>query len=244
MTAQPARRVGAADENATDSANNNRKRPETNTTKVEGEPSKKGPKHGGGINPKPEASLKKREDDAMLRVRQDIRQPVTSLWQTAAARASTAPTRTASHRGGMVDCTNTAARRDLSRRRPQSQSGVARAKRDDGRADANSGVVGECPHAGEQGAVSSADGEKIGVSRGRSSRESEQASTNTNFKTPGLVSVRGPGARVVDRAQQGRRTPIPLRSSHRVGPVGSLGGRLLAVGVGNNLAQTTKAGLL
>ena len=194
-------------------------------TEVEHEPSKKGPRHGEAIKPKPKAALKKREDNALLRVRQDIRQPVTSLWQTAAARASTAPTRSVSHRDGMLDCTNTAARRDPSRGRPHSQSGVAGAKRDNGRADTSSGVVGECPHTGGRRAVSSADGEKRGTSRGRSSRESEPVTTNADSKTPGLVSARGPGGRVVDRAQQERRTPIPLRSSHRVGPIGSLGGR-------------------
>eukprot|EP00752_Nemacystus_decipiens_P001778 g1718.t2 len=156
LAAPTARRVGGADEHVVDPANNDRsRRPETDKD----EPSKRGPKDGGGIKPKPKAELKKREDDAMLRVRQDIRQPVTSLWQTAAARASTAPARTAYQRGGMVDCTNTAARRDLSR-------------------------------------------------------------------------PRGPGGMVVDKAQAGKKTPmpIPLRSSHRVGPVGSLGSTPLPAG--------------
>lgn len=232
-TAQTARRINGGDANVKDPKENDSsdRGPETSTAEAEDEPSKKGLRHGGGIAPKPAAALKMREDDAMLRVRQDIRQPVTSLWQTAAERASTAPTRTASRRSEMVDCTNTAARRGSSRRRPHTQTGVARAKRDNGRADVNSGVgiVDECLRAGGRGVASGAGGEKRDATRGRSSRESEHR--RANAETPGLVSTRGSGGKVVDRAKPGRRTPTPLRSSHRVGPVGSLGGRWSAVNI-------------
>eukprot|EP00903_Cladosiphon_okamuranus_P005365 g5358.t2 len=124
-TVQTAQRVGGGGPKNDEGT----RRPETNTAEVEDGPSKKGPTHRGGMKPKLTATLKRREDDVMLRVRQDIRQPVTSLWQTAAERASTAPTRAASRRGGMVDCTKTAARDDLPQRRPHTQMGVARAKR-------------------------------------------------------------------------------------------------------------------
>lgn len=219
-TGPPARRVGRADDNVHDVADNDgTRRPETNATEVENSSPQRGAKHGGGIKPKPTAALKKRENAAMSRVRQDIRQPVTSLWQTVAERASTAPT--ACHGGGIVDCTNSADR--LSRRRPHSRIGAARTKREIGRSDATDGVVDGCLQAGGRGALSSADEEKRSSSRGRPSRERQSAFTDTNTKTPGLVPTRGSGGRVVE-AQPARRTPAPLRSSHRVGPVGKLGG--------------------
>lgn len=225
-----ARRVGGADDNAHDLANNERtRRPETIGTEVEDASSLRGAKHREGIKPKPKVTVKKREDDAMLRVRQDIRQPVTSLWQTAAERASTAPSRIASHEGGIMDNTNTTARRKLSRHRPHSQIGVARAKRGIGGADAHGGNMDGCLPASGKGAVSSADGEKGGANRGQPSRESEPASPNANIIIPGIAPTRGLGARANDRVKQGRGTPVPLRSSHRVGPVGSLGGPRSAV---------------
>lgn len=229
-TVPTANRSGGANENVEDLANIHRRRPETNTTEAEGTSSQRGPRRGVRLKPKATATSRNRQDEVMLRVRQDIRQPVTSLWQTAAERASTAPTRTAAHGGGMVDCTNTTGRRGLSRR-SHSQLSVARANRDKGCADASTGVADECLHAGGRGAVSSAGGAKTGASRasrGRSSREKPATSNTAATKTLSLV----------DSANQGKRTQVPLRSSHRVGPVGSLGEpRLAALALRRQLLQ-------
>lgn len=155
----------------------------------------------------------------MLRVRQEIRQPVTSLWQTATERAEAAPTRLVSHGGGMVDCTNTTARRDLSRCQRQSQSSSARAKVGVGLSTPPAGATNTTGGAGH--GSPNGDGGKGSKVRGRAPREDDPGNA-TVLTAP----VGGPGGGVVDGDQRGRRkTPIPLRSSHRVGPIGSLGER-------------------
>lgn len=207
-------------------------------TKVEGdvdatrahvrEGQEKAPEHDRGAEPKPTTPPIKTGHAAMVQVRQDFRQPVTSLWQTASERAATAPTRAASRGGGIVDSTNTAtARRGLSHRRPQSQAGASRTQ---GKAtstlptgattDARDQLGNARPHTGGRGAVSSAGEGRKSNSRGQASRESEP--TSTPAISPASVCVSG-GREADGQQQRRRRTPIPLRSSHRVGPVGSLG---------------------
>ncbi|CAM9544373.1 unnamed protein product, partial [Ectocarpus sp. 12 AP-2014] len=166
---------------------------------------------------------------AMVQVRQDFRQPVTSLWQTASERAATAPTRAASRSGGIVDSTNTAtARRGPSHRRPQSQAGASRTQRKatstpptGATTNARDQLGNARPHTGGRGAVSSAGEGRKSNSRGQASRESEPTSAPAISPAPVCVS----GGREADGQKQRRtRTPMPLRSSHRVGPVGSLAG--------------------
>ena len=203
--AKSGRRGGGVDEKGLDLADNDSAGgPETNTTEAanptHSKPSQGGTKRVGGVRPKSSIALKKIEDDAMLRVRRDIRQPVTSLWQTATERASTAPTRAA---GGA----DTNARRDLSRRRPLSEIGAARAQRGAEITDSHRGA-----------AASGAGGENRNNGRGQPSREGKPTDAR-DVSAP----TRGQGGREVDRNHKGRRTPIPLRSSHRIGPVGGLG---------------------
>lgn len=193
----------------------------TDVESVSGKPLRGGEGGGGGRGAKHGDSerklatpLRKKEDNAMLRVRQDIRQPVTSLWQTAAERAKTAPTRLVSRGGGgMEDCTSTTARRDLSRRQRHSQNSPPRAKK--------GGIGLSNATVAPGGDNLKGDVGKGSKGRGRAPRE-DGPENSTGLTAP----VCGPGGGAVDGDQRGRtKTPIPLRSSHRVGPVGSLGER-------------------
>lgn len=192
----------------------------------------KNPEHVRGAERKPTTPPIKTGHAAMVQVRQDFRQPVTSLWQTASERAATAPTRAASGGGGIVDSTNTTtARRGLSHRRPQSQAGVSRtqgkgtsaaAAPTSATTNARDDQLGNArPHTGGKSAVPSAGDGRKSNSRGQASRESEP--TSSPGISPGPVCVSGGREADAQQHQRGRRTPIPLRSSHRVGPVGSLG---------------------
>ncbi len=216
--AQPGRRGGGGsgtddDEKVRDPAKNDSTGgPETNLAEAavgaSTKPSQGGAtREGGGAGARPKSSiaLKKIEGDAMLRVRRDIRQPVTSLWQTAAERASTAPARAL----GGADVN---ARRGLpSRRQPLSEIGAARAQRGaEELADSRRGA--------------SADGENRDNGRGRASREGEpDDGRDISAPTRGPGGMGGERDQHADRRRRRRRTPIPLRSSHRVGPVGTLG---------------------
>ncbi|CBJ27259.1 flagellar associated protein [Ectocarpus siliculosus] len=186
------------------------------------------PEHERGAERKPTIPPIKTGHAAMVQVRQDFRQPVTSLWQTASERAATAPTRAASRGGGIVDSTNTAtARRGPSHRRPQSQAGASRthgmvtsAPPTGATTNARDQLGNARPQTGGRGAVSSAGEGRKSNSRGQALRESDLTSTPAISPSPVCVS----GGREADgQKQRRRRTPIPLRSSHRVGPVGSLG---------------------
>ncbi|CAM9231256.1 unnamed protein product, partial [Hapterophycus canaliculatus] len=202
-----------------------------------------GANHGGGVGSKVSTPPKKSGSgvDAMVRVRQDLRQPVTSLWQTATERAATAPTRSVSHSGGMVDSTTAATRRDLSRRRPFSHISATKAKgsrmsmpstvaANDVTNDAET-AEDERQHVGGKGAtVPSADGGNRSNSRRRASREGEPANIATANNTGFEVPVYGSVGQATDRDPRGRKTTIPLRSSHRIGPVGSLGSTSLPAG--------------
>ncbi|CAB1121297.1 unnamed protein product [Ectocarpus sp. CCAP 1310/34] len=177
------------------------------------------PEHERGAKRKPTTPPIRTGHAAMVQVRQDFRQPVTSLWQTASERAATAPTRAAPRGGGIVDSTNTAtALRGPSHRRPQSQAGASRTQP---KAMSTRDQLGNArPHTGGRGAVSRAGEGRKSNSRGQASRESEPTSTPAISPAPVCVS----GGREADGQKQRRiRTPIPLQSSHRVGPVGSLG---------------------
>lgn len=193
-------------------------------------------KRGGRVGSKSSTSLKKsdRGVDAMVRVRQDFRQPVTSLWQTATERAATAPTRSVSRGGGLVDSTNAATRRDLSRRRPHSQ--ISSTKDKGGvlsklsTREANTTTIApeetgdQRQHVGGKGATfSGADGGNRVNGQRHTSREGEPVDTSITKNTSSAVPVPGSGGQAICGDSRGRKTPMPLRSSHRVGPVGSLG---------------------
>ncbi|CAM9275025.1 unnamed protein product [Scytosiphon promiscuus] len=195
-------------------------------------------KRGGRVKSEPSTSLKRsdRGVDAMVQVRQNFRQPVTSLWQSATERAKTAPTRSIPKGGRLEDGTNAAPRR-----RPHSQIFATKAKggalsiSSVGAAakttDAPEEIGNERQHVGGKGAtVHSADGGNRGISRRHTSRDGEPAKTSviktTGCAVPGYCS----GGQVIGGHPQGRKTPIPLRSSHRLGPVGSLGSTSLPAG--------------
>lgn len=196
-----------------------------------GERRERDAKLAGRVGSKPSTSPKTSDKgvDAMVRVRQDFRQPVTSLWQTATERAATAPTRLMTSTS-----TNTGTGRDLSRRRPCSQASAMKARGGglstlsmcaaNNTTNEIDQVKDEHQHVGGKGAtVSGAGGRSRGNNRRRMSKEGELTNSKTTKNAGSAVSVYGSGGQAIDGDPGGRKTPIPLRSSHRVGPVGSLG---------------------
>lgn len=163
------------------------------------------------------------EEAMMARVRRYIRQPVTSLWQTETERARTAPTRRLPSAGRHGDCLDSIARG--SRIRPRSQASVAEGGRlfefsaGGGAAARNDSEILRVHGVATTAALSTVtavDGAPEVDCRAGLLREgkSDKACTPT-FGTG--VRIRGG---VCDERE---RTPVPLRSSHRVGPVGALG---------------------
>lgn len=155
----------------------------------------------------------------MTTVRQSLRRSVLSLWQTEAQRASTAPAKILCWEGGSTDALRAGSR---SRTRPHSQIGKKNA-------------VGEVvsssvrASAGERGG-----GELCGVGRGDNVSGSTYDGSGSD-RPSGTLTDSGYGAEevpecgsaeeIVDRTSGARAMPTPLRSSHRVGPVGALGER-------------------
>lgn len=153
-------------------------------------------------------------ENGVFKVQHDIRQPVTSLWQTDRERASTAPTRRIPP---TVRCCANTTGRDLSRRRPYSQMSVTRASRSatPGVCVVTGGIVGdEVLGAGGGGAVGSANGgsRKNGRHKSRGVEFGDSPATACESEKE-----------MVNRGRPEIKTPVPLRSSHRLGPVGTLG---------------------
>lgn len=142
-------------------------------------------------------------DTGMIRVRQSIRQRVTSLWQTETKRASTAPEQSVSFaRGSGADATAC----NLSKSRPRSQMSAPTTPIAEMAATRVGGD--EASGAGGGGLGVIFDGSNGGDGRGRAA-----------FSAPTCR----PEERMADGGPGERRTQTPLRSSHRVGPTGTLG---------------------
>lgn len=156
-------------------------------------------------------------ENDMARVRLGIRQPVTSLWQTETDRAMTAPARRppSAESDGAHN-----AEYKLSQRRPHSHVGQARG----GRARLSvTGIAGtgvgddEAPGEGRGGVAATADRFNKGEGRGRVSKDGDNSVR--------LAPVQGSEEWMANGDSLAVRVPMPLRSSHRVGPVGNLGER-------------------
>ena len=179
----------------------------------------------------------------MTQVRQDMRQPVSSLWQPGTERASTAPTRMLRSAGsaGVIDATHGVARarmprsagsteaidathsitRGSSRHRSHSElcktTGVESLTSSPG-VTATRTTGDTCLGVGAEGAIFNADGDNGGNIRGRRAPVEGELGT---FSAP----ICGSSEQELNGNVGGRRTPLPLRSSHRVGPIGTLGQR-------------------
>lgn len=159
--------------------------------------------------------------DGMTQVRQEIRQPVSSLWQPETVRASTAPTRSTPPSAGSTDGTDAAhgISRGISRHRPRSSlckvTAVGPLTPTAGAADTR--TAGDtCLGVGAGGAIFDPDVDDGGNARGGRASAGSEFST---FSAP----ICGSGEQEVIGEPGERRTPLPLRSSHRVGPIGALG---------------------
>lgn len=169
--------------------------------------------------------------DGMTQVRQEMRQPVLSLWQPETARAWTAPTRmtppSAGSAGGMDAAHGIA--RGFSGQRPR--SGLCKGTAVEP-LTSTTGVVATRTTGdtflgvGAGGAITDDGGDDGGNDRGGGTGRSGRASGGDEcgtFSAP----ICGSGDQELNGDPGGRRTPLPLRSSHRVGPIGALGQRRL-----------------
>lgn len=183
----------------------------------------RGSKRGWAVEPRPGRPLDAARD-GMTQVRQEMRQPVSSLWQPETARAWTAPTRmappSAGSAGGMDAAHGIA--RGFSRQRPRSglckgtavepltsTTGVAATRTTE---DTGPGV-------GAGGAIFDDGGDDGGNDRGGRAGQASAGDEFGTFSAP----ICGSGEQELNGDPGGRRTPLPLRSSHRVGPIGALG---------------------
>lgn len=164
----------------------------------------RGPKHGGPYGKRKGAKREK----GMVQIRHSIRQPVTLLWQTKVERPQTAPTISQPFRANDSDHT---AAGEASQHGVHSKIGAAR---EDG---ARAGVdVEMSQRTGDGGdGVAVGEGGNRNDGRERALREGETATSIAPFCGTG-AGQRGSGE---------GKTPMPLRSSHRVGPIGVLGTR-------------------
>ena len=163
--------------------------------------------------------------DGMTRVRQDMRQPVSSLWQPETERASTAPSRMPLFAGTPgIDATHGSTSRDSSRRRLR--SGLGNVTGVEPPTSASRGVPvtrttgGTCLGVGAEDPFLNDDGVDGDKKRGGGGGGGGGGDKFGTFSAP--ICGSGDQELTADPGG-GRRTPLPLRSSHRVGPIGSLG---------------------
>lgn len=174
-------------------------------------------KQGGRVLVRGARQGRSNVENDMARVRVGIRQPVTSLWQMETERAMTAPTRRPLSAGSYgthnADC-------KLSQRRPHSHIGQSRGGRVRPSATTVAGNgAGNNETLGVRGggAVVTADRCSKGEDKGRMLKDDGNSAR--------LTPLRGLEERMGNGEYLGGRVPMPLRSSHRVGPVGDLGER-------------------
>ena len=183
----------------------------------------RGSKRGWAIERRPGRPLEAARD-GMTQIRQEMRLPVSSLWQSETSRASTAPTRmtppSAGSAGG-IDAAHGNAH-DVSRHRPRSSLGrvtVVKPLTSMTGAAATRTTGDACVDTG--GAIFDSDVDDRGNAQGGRAPAGGKVGT---FSAP----ICGSGGQELNGEPGGRRTPLPLRSSHRVGPIGALGQKRLA----------------
>lgn len=189
----------------------------------------------------------------MARVRQIMRQPVTSLWQSESERASTAPARVglAANISGFLNLPAATGSLPRSRIRPRSQLATMKNGSSNnsearilatagGRDRGERGGNGYCSRGGGEADGTGGAGRAVTAASGHDGRSSENHGESgvvsaadgcrSSFVAPQAPTCGSMVGTVVDGSGslgRGRRIPMPLRSSHRVGPVGSLGERSL-----------------
>lgn len=157
-------------------------------------------------------------DDDMAHVRENMRKPVTDLWQMDEPRARTAPARVAGCTAASTFLGHSPVK---SSRWPQTESGSNR-----GRAKSRT-RLGNDRHARE--AISGGRGEVLGAlgipkdgGASAANQPLNQDETHALSETPVFESAEVVAVARLSPMSE-RRTSMPLRSSHRVGPIGTLG---------------------
>lgn len=159
-----------------------------------------------------------RANNMMASLRQSMRRPVPSLWQTETQRASTAPASVFTCGSGL----NANARAE-SRDRIQPRSKVGRVtnfgeevpSRDGGQRKAGGGGGASVGYDGRRASIGGNGGARANISKDALQTKSG------SIVLP--ASAYEPAEDIADESFGRRPTPTPLRSSHRVGPVGALG---------------------
>lgn len=177
---------------------------------------------GGGCQQQPfRTGTAQIRDDDLTPIRQNMRRSVSSLWQPEAQRASTAPAKVLCGEGGSNDILREGSHR---RTRPHSQVRTANA------------IGDKMPSSDRANTKERGGGDVCGVVRGDNvSASAYRVSgldrpagilTDSGYNAE-VVSEHGSTEETVDGSSGARATPVTLRSSHRVGPVGALGERVL-----------------